>query len=66
MSPKPGEPIRNPYDPSTWGSSCARGIKYKDLGPVVDGQKNAVRKISTGRKQRGSASDDLQRKEDRE
>ena len=49
--------IRNPYDVSTWGSWCGAGLQYKDQGPVTDGQKGAVRKISTGRKARGMASD---------
>ena|SRR5471032_1417081 len=44
---------------AAWGSECARGIQYKDMGPVTDGQKGAVRKISTGRKARGMASDGL-------
>ena len=44
--------IRNPYDVSTWGLGAGTGIRYKDLGPVTDGQKGAVRKISTGRKAR--------------
>jgi hypothetical protein len=35
---------------SRWGYECGRGIKYKDLGPVTDGEKGAIRKISTGRK----------------
>jgi len=48
---------RNPYDVSTWGGECGRGIRYKDMGPVTDGQKGAVRKISSGRKARGYASD---------
>lgn len=48
---------RDPYDISTWGPACGRGIQYKDMGPVTDGQKGAIRKISTGRKHRGMASD---------
>lgn len=41
---------RNPYDISTWGWECGRGIRYKDLGPTTDGQKGAVRKLSSGSK----------------
>jgi len=44
---------------SRWGSACGRGSPYKDLGPTIDGQAGAVRKISTGRKARGMASDSL-------
>jgi hypothetical protein len=49
---------RDPYDISTWGPECGRGIQYKDMGPVTDGQKGAIRKISAGRKKtsRGSES----------
>lgn len=50
---------RNPYEISTWGTACGRGAAYKDMGPVVDGQKGAVRKISSGRKARGMSSDGL-------
>ncbi len=56
---------RNPYDIKTWGSECGRGIRYKDMGPTTSGQKGAVRKISTGRKERGSSADDLARSEKR-
>lgn len=48
---------RDPYNVSTWGPECARGIRYKDMGMVTDGQAGAMRKISTGRKARGMASD---------
>lgn len=42
------------------GSECCRGIAYKDTGaPAAAGTKGQVRKISTGRKARGSASDDF-------
>jgi hypothetical protein len=41
-----------------WGSGCGRGIAYQDHGPVTDGQKGAIRKISSGRKARGMASHD--------
>jgi hypothetical protein len=55
---------RDPYDISTWGRECGRGIPYKNTGaPVASGTKGVVRKISTGRKHRGSASDDLYGKE---
>jgi hypothetical protein len=37
---------------------CTRGLRYKDMRPVTDGQKGAVRKIGTGRKSRGMASHD--------
>lgn len=55
LKPLPG---RNPYDVSTWGPECARGIRYADTGaPVASGTKAVVRKISTGRKKyRGMAS----------
>ena len=48
--------VRNPYDISTWGPACGRGLPYKDIGPVKDGQKGAIRKISYTRKARGMAS----------
>jgi hypothetical protein len=45
-------------DLSRWGSECRRGPAYKQVGaPAIDGQAGAVRKISTGRKSRGMASD---------
>ncbi len=60
------EAKRDPYDPETWGASCARGIRYQDLGSTIDGQKNAVRKMSGGRKKyRGSVMDDLAKQEKR-
>jgi hypothetical protein len=47
----------NGIDLSRWGPECARGIRYQDMGPVKDGQKGAVRKLSRGsRKARGMAS----------
>lgn len=49
-------------DLSRWGTSCGRGIAYKDMGSTTDGQKGAVRKISTGRKKRRMASDDYKPK----
>lgn len=62
FDPPPGH---NPYDVKTWGTECGKGIKYKDLGSTTDGQKTAVRKISTGRKARGSSSGDLLKQERR-
>ena len=57
---------RSPYVVSSWGSFCGQGIRYADTGAAVaSGTKGAVRKISHGRKMRGSAADDLQRREDR-
>lgn len=45
-------------DPSRWGSACMRGLEYANTGaPVASGTKNVERKISTGRKARGMASD---------
>ncbi len=55
----------NPYDPKTWGFECGRGIKYHDVHGTKDGQKNVVRKISTGRKSRGSSSGDLLKQQER-
>ncbi|MGD0778204.1 MAG: hypothetical protein ABSC05_35920 [Candidatus Solibacter sp.] len=49
-----------------WGKSgaCGRGVPYATTGaPVPSGQAGGVRKISTGRKHRGSSSDDLARSE---
>jgi hypothetical protein len=41
-----------------WGRGCARGIQYATTGaPVASGTAGVVRKISTGRKHRGMASD---------
>lgn len=46
-------------DLSRWGNECKRGLRYADTGaPVASGTKGVERKISTGRKARGSASDD--------
>ena len=48
-------------DPNTWGPECGRGIDYAKTGaPVKSGTKAVVRKISTGRKARGMASDSPQ------
>ncbi len=51
---------RDPYDISTWGPECARGIRHANQGTTVAG-KAASLKISTGRKARGLASADLER-----
>ena len=46
-------------DLSRWGPSCRRGCDYKNTGaPVVAGTPGVSRKISTGRKSRGMASED--------
>jgi hypothetical protein len=48
-----------PSPAARWGNECARGIAYKTTGaPVTDGTAGQVRKISSGRKERGMASDD--------
>lgn len=45
-------------DISRWkGSELARGVKYRDHGPVTDGAKGAVRKLGGSRKSRGMSSD---------
>jgi hypothetical protein len=60
------EHARDPYDVATWGNTCARGAPYAETGaPIPAGQAGGVRKISTGRKSRGSAADDLARQEAR-
>jgi hypothetical protein len=58
FAPRPGT---NPYDVSTWGPECGKGIRYHDVGaPVASGTKGVVRKITTGRKShRGLASEEL-------
>ena len=43
-------PKRNPYDISTWGPGCGRGIPHADRGTVTDGQPGAIRKIGNGRR----------------
>jgi hypothetical protein len=50
-------------DLSRWKKRYVPGIPYKDSGPTTDGQKGAVRKISTGRKARGSSADSLEKLE---
>ena len=49
----------NGPDISQWNrSECGRGINYAAQGiPVASGTKGVIRKISTGRKHRGMASD---------
>ena len=55
-----------PFDISTWGGECARGVRYADTGvPVRSGTRGVVRKITKGRKHRGSVADDLARSEER-
>ncbi len=63
-----------PYDEKYWGPGsidisrwhkveCMRGCSYHSTGaPSQSGAKNQVRKISTGRKERGSAFDDYERR----
>lgn len=49
---------RNPYDLSSWGPECARGVPYASTGPPpISGTAGNIRKISVGRKARGLASD---------
>ena len=43
--------------PSRWGGGCGLGVKYRDHGPVTDGQAGAVRKLGGSRKARGMSSD---------
>ena len=50
------EKKHNPYDISTWGNACGRGISYADHGPVKDGQKGAIRKLSGSRRKSTPAS----------
>lgn len=56
------ERIRDPYDVSSWGNGCGAGVAYADTGaPIASRQAGGVRKISTGRKHRGSSSADMER-----
>ncbi len=55
----------DPYDISTWGPECGRGMPYKNTGVTTDGAANQRRSISSGRKHRGSATDDLAKSEAR-
>ena len=43
-------PKRNPYDISTWGPACGRGIAYANHGLVTDGQPGAIRKIGNAKR----------------
>jgi hypothetical protein len=53
-------------DISRWKhGQVGRGALYKDCGPTIDGAKNQRRSISSGRKARGLAADDLEKKEAR-
>ena len=61
----PPDAHRNPYDISTWGPECGRGMPYKNTGTTIDGAANQRRNISSGRKHRGSASADLAKSEAR-
>jgi hypothetical protein len=67
-----------PYDLNYWGPGgvdisrwsgkvhMMRGADYHDTGaPVASGIAGTVRKISTGRKERGSASDSYDRQQAR-
>lgn len=57
---------RNPYDISTWGPECGRGLRPKDRGTVTQG-KAAIRTFGGGRKAyRGMAADGLDRQQERE
>jgi hypothetical protein len=62
---EPPDMHRNPYDVSTWGPECGRGMPYRDTGVTTDGAANQRRSISSGRKHRGSAFDDMQKSEAR-
>ena len=45
-------------DVSLWGNECQRGCQYQVRGTAPPaGTKGQVRKISTGRKERGSSAD---------
>ena len=59
----PSAVARNLYDPYPWGRACATGVPYKNTGVTTDGAKNQRRSISSGRKHRGSAADDLEKRE---
>jgi coproporphyrinogen III oxidase-like Fe-S oxidoreductase len=45
-------------DLNRWGSECRRGIQYHQISDFEASGPGAIRKISTGRKARGMASDD--------
>jgi hypothetical protein len=61
LHPPPKPPKRrDPYDSSTWGPVCARGIEYHQTGaPVAAGTPGVIRKLGTTRKARGMASDHI-------
>jgi coproporphyrinogen III oxidase-like Fe-S oxidoreductase len=51
-------------DISRWSYECARGINYhQTAGQIMPSGPGAIRKISTGRKARGSASDGYDRQQ---
>ncbi len=52
-------------DLSRWGNECKRGVPYQNRGTEVAGGGSPGHKISTGRKERGSASDDYGRQQAR-
>jgi hypothetical protein len=55
-----------PSPAKRWGKECTRGLPYHVTGsPVADGTAGQVRKISSGRKARGMASDDYKGPSDR-
>ncbi len=64
MSDEPKEPPkRDPNDISTWGLGCGTGVPYKNTGVSQSGAKNQRRTLGGGRKHRGSASGDLEKRE---
>ena len=51
-------------DLSRWGAECSRGVQYKETGAAVASGTAGVRRTLTGgRKHRGSASDDIERRQ---
>jgi hypothetical protein len=42
--------VRNPYDISTWGTECGRGIAYAEIGKQI----TSVLENATGRKRKGN------------
>jgi hypothetical protein len=68
--------MSEPYDEKYWGPGgpdisrwgrglVARGAQYKATGVTTDGAKNQRRTFGGGRKERGSASADLEKQEAR-
>ena len=50
-------------DLSRWKGECGRGVQYKTTGaPVASGTPGVRRTLTGGRKHRGSASEDLERR----